>query len=650
MMTKRHILITILAAVLCISGPAVAVWPCPDADVNDDCKVDMEDLAITASGWLTDWSSYFITTWDTSLGLGTTVTLALAGTVDATIDWGDGTIIDVNTPGPHVHNYGINGIYAVFVEGTVTAYNSNDHGGASSERDKLVRVNSWGQTGFTSMYRAFDGCSNLLSVPAAPDGLEAVTDMSFMFYVASSFNSDIGNWNTSSVTDMEWMFRDAAVFDQDISSWDTSSVTNMEGMFRNASSFNADIGNWDTSSVTDMRSMFRGAWAFNADISGWDTSSVTNMKSMFEDAYSFNQDIGGWDTSSVSDMTWMFYMSLDDVSSFNQDLSGWCVSLIPTEPPDFDTGATFWSLPRPFWGTCPATNFMTTWDTTLGTGTTVTLALAGTVNAVINWGDGTVDTVTTPGPHVHTYSIDGTYTVRVDGNVTEYNSGDNGGGSSERAKLISVDQWGQTGFTSMYKAFQSCANLVFVPADSNGLEAVTRMDLMFSGADLFNADISAWDVSGVTDMGLMFSGADLFNADISGWNTAGVTDMGQMFNGASAFNGNISGWDTSSVTKMDFMFNDAASFTADIGGWNTSSVTTMRGMFYRASSFNADISGWDTSGVTDMTLMFSEASAFNQNLSGWCVTGLTISPPPSFDDGATGWILPRARTCPGTSP
>ncbi|MCK4957900.1 MAG: SUMF1/EgtB/PvdO family nonheme iron enzyme, partial [Planctomycetes bacterium] len=120
----------------------------------------------------------FVTIWDTSLGDGTTVTLALAGTVDATIDWGDGTDTYVNTPGPHVHDYGADGIYTVSVTGSVTAYNSMDHGGTNSERNKLVSVDSWGQLGFTSMSEAFRWCENLVSVPSTSDGLEDVTDMS----------------------------------------------------------------------------------------------------------------------------------------------------------------------------------------------------------------------------------------------------------------------------------------------------------------------------------------------------------------------------------------------------------------------------------------------------------------------------------------
>jgi len=43
----------------------------------------------------------------------------------------------------------------------------------------------------------------------------------------------------------------------------------------------------------------------------------------------------------------------DNASAFNQDLSGWCVTLISSEPEDFDYLATSWYLPRPVWGTCP---------------------------------------------------------------------------------------------------------------------------------------------------------------------------------------------------------------------------------------------------------------------------------------------------------
>ena len=52
-----------------------------------------------------------------------------------------------------------------------------------------------------------------------------------------------------------------------ISTWETWAVTDMEELFRD-SSFNEDIGAWDTSGVTTMRYMFNGAAAFDQDL-GW---------------------------------------------------------------------------------------------------------------------------------------------------------------------------------------------------------------------------------------------------------------------------------------------------------------------------------------------------------------------------------------------
>ena len=184
-------------------------------------------------------------------------------------------------------------------------------------------IGNWDTTNVTDMRRMFYG-SSAFNRDIGNWDTSAVIDMGRMFNSASKFNQNIGDWDTSSLVNMEWMFNGASKFNQNIGSWDTSSVQNMEGIFYDASSFNQNIGSWDTSSVTNMKWMFNNVLVFNQDIGNWNTTSVQNMKGLFYGASKFNQNIGSWDTSSVTNMEWMFY----GASNFNQNIGSWNTSKV----------------------------------------------------------------------------------------------------------------------------------------------------------------------------------------------------------------------------------------------------------------------------------------------------------------------------------
>ena len=459
-----------------------------------------------------------------------------------------------------------------------------DFGDGGIERSSFNRdISSWDTSNVVSMNTMF-AYADLFNQPIGSWDVSSVVDMYGMFYSAEAFDQALANWDTSSVVVMANMFTRAAAFNQPLASWNTSNVTDMSNMFSFTDSFNQSLAGWDTISVTNMREMFRNASAFDESLAGWNTSAVTSMQQMFLGADLFNQDIGGWDTSNVTEMSDMF----NGASAFDQNLSAWCVSLITSAPSGFDTGASSWSLARPFWGRCDPE-----------------------VDGFYLAANGV--TVVCPDAAVgDTGVIDGVTYTKQD------RAGLNGLLASDPSALTF-----------------SCTS------------GVTSLYIMFASAGTFNEPIGHWDTSGVTDMRAAFASATSFNQDIGHWDTSNVTQMRSMFNSASAFNRPIGNWNMSNVTGTRYMFQAASAFNQSLDGWDMTSVTDTNGMFTDAVSFNGSIGAWTTSSATDMGYMFLGASAFNQDLSGWCVP-LIGAEPPVFDDAATSWLLPRPAwgTCP----
>ena len=171
------------------------------------------------------------------------ITLPLYGSVEAYVNWGDGTPEELfETSGNYNHTYIIAGEYQVSISGTLERFGNGIEGYPNA--DKLIRVNNFGTIGLISLSGAFKDAVNLISIPSfIPSSIE---DLKYCFYGASSFN------------------------DPNITSWDISNIKNTSYMFFNATSFNQNIFNWTpTNKLKNFRFMLYGAISYSHIISGW---------------------------------------------------------------------------------------------------------------------------------------------------------------------------------------------------------------------------------------------------------------------------------------------------------------------------------------------------------------------------------------------
>ena len=536
--------------------------------------------------------------------------------------------------------------------------------------------------------------------------VSSVTDMSDMFFLAEAFNGDISGWNVSSVTNMNSMFRFASIFNGDISGWNVSSVTDMSNMLEFAHDFRQNLGNWYivlnsteidaadapgvVGTVSAQNSILAGQATYGIGDGGDSTSfNITggsdlnmNITSPAKSPYTvnitasggfgtnnhrvYNVTVTGLDADAPTitiqganplnftagiaysdpgaacvdvadpDLT----LSADDSNVDTQAAGTYQVTYTCTDSSANAATATRTVHVTPV----PGGSFVTTWQTA-SANDMITIPVGDvTGNYTVHWGDGSIDTHTSDAEHA--YASAGSYKVSISGEFTRIQLGS---GLTNSKKLVSLDQWGDIGWTSMDGAFWSASNMIYNAPDAPNLSDVSSMRDMFRGTTSFNGNISAWNVSSVTDMSLMFWGASAFNGDMSSWNVSGVTTMNQMFSDATSFNGTISDWDVSGVNNMNGMFSDATSFNGDLSAWNVSGVTTMANMFDGASAFNGDISAWDVSSVGLMNSMFDGASAFNGNISGWNVSGVSFmlsmfDGADSFDQNLGNWYIVPAET------
>ena len=204
------------------------------------------------------------------------VALPLFGTVNCTVNWGDGSASETFTSkGLAEHTFALEGTYTVSIIGTVTEFGDISEETWSGHND-LVQIVSFGDIGLTSLLYAFNDCDYITSVPATLPA--TITNLSYAFYCSDALLTNVNLWDVSHVTNMSGLFYSAENFNSDISGWDVSAVTNMDRMFQYAYSFDQNIGSWDISNVTNMTKMFQYATLstanYDALLIGWAAQTV----------------------------------------------------------------------------------------------------------------------------------------------------------------------------------------------------------------------------------------------------------------------------------------------------------------------------------------------------------------------------------------
>lgn len=505
-----------------------------------------------------------------------------SGTYSGTIDWGDGNI-SANTYDNRSHTYASSGDYTITILGELTGWSYGSF--ATNYRNTIKEIIRWGpfRGSNTSNSNAFFRCQNLIitGVTDTPNltnvtnlslmfrdcisittinqldnwDLSDVTDLTQMFYSATSFNQNIGSWETSAVTNMTNTFSYASSFDNggsnSISGWNVSNVSSMSETFAFATSFNRNIGGWNikTSGPVTFFGTFWNATSFNnggsPSISGWTLSSCTSTSSMFKTATAFNQPIGNWDTQNVTSMTNMF----QSATTFNQNISNWNTDSVQS------FNYMFWSATSFNNGSNPS---ISAWTVSAATSMIGMFSRATSFNQPIG-------------------SWDTRNVIRMNEMFFFASSFNQPIGTWDTSKNISFNQ-------------------------------------TFFGASSFNQDIGSWVLSACTDMDLMFLQATSYNnggsPSISGWNVSNVTSMRTVFH-STPFNQPIGNWNTSKVTSMSAMFFNTSNFNQDISGWETSAITWtnsttngMREMFGDADAFNQDLSSWCVSNLLSKPFYF----------------------------------------------
>jgi len=261
---------------------------------------------------------------------------------------------------------------------------------------------------------------------------------------------------------------------------------------------------------------------------------------------------------------------------------------------------------------------------------------SGTYDFVVDWGDGTTNTIKTynDANGLHTYSSGGTYTIKIkgvfSGIITSISDSFWNVGRTDTLKILDIKSYGPL-IIQDSAAFNGCTNLTSSATD-NLQFSLTNASNTFKDTN-FNGVVNNWDVSNITTFDNFFNGSQ-FNQDCNNWNVSKAISLEGIFK-TSPFNKTLSSWDVSSATALLSMFASNTAFNQDISMWNISNVIAAAGMFFEATAFNKSLAAWNVTSLTGpQSLFFANGSGlsttnYNSLLISWASqnvkTGVSIN-------------------------
>ena len=519
------------------------------------------------------------------------------------VDWGDGSSNEVTSHDDIdiTHTYTKAGDYTLTISGELEAWFFNNSG----NKDKIIAIKDLGNTGWTNLEGAFEGCRYLTEVMGGH--ISRVTNINRMFKgVTSIKNIDFTSWDFALVTEINETFSEVTL---------PTRVYNtlLHRLYESSpqKSLTLDVGSskYDSRAKNIRQALKDRGWniidgGFSFFVSVWRTSSSNesiNLPLPPGYKYNFNVDWGDGSSSEVtshddSDITHIYAEAGDHNMTISGTLEAW----------NFKDYATEHSY-----------KLISVKD--LGDVGWKNLQGAFICQNLENLGGGNVSGVTDI-----SFMFDDAYRINPD--VSHWDTSNVTNMSfmfyDAHSANPNVSRWDTSKVTDMNNMF-SAAEAANPDVSRWDTSNVTDMNNMFSNTYSANPDVSRWDTSKVTDMNNMFSAAEVANPNVSRWDTSKVTDMNNMFSAAEVANPDVSRWDTSNVTNMSNMFSAAKVANPDVSRWDTSNVTNMSSIFYTTKVANPDVSRWDTSNVTNMSSMFSNTYSANPDVSRWDTSNVT---------------------------